>query len=401
MNIGLIGHGFRSLARGLERWIRDCAAGLALSGCRVRVLSIVGEGCRLPRDEVLHLPGASPVQVHRSALSCEATAGGPLAEPEIPPGGLGGFAPHWCSLLAGAEVVCTFGASAALAGAEVRDRLGLPFIAVLPTLPGQADARFREVLRCGADLFAGVSRSMCRRARERFDLHMVLVCNGVDTRLFRPVAASAAESALGRYEVLRGIPGPLITSPVELEPGSGLELLIEAFELVVSMRPDATLLITGNGGPGHPLVGNPYADYLAGLVELKELGARVRFGRGLFEARHLPALYSRSHLCVATGAGERSGLELVESLACETPAVATRTEGLAEVFRHGTGGLLVDGRNPVKVAEGILRLLDDDGLRIRLGRSGRDHVCRAFPLQAQTDRYLELFSSIRAVRAAA
>ena len=399
MNIGLIGYGFRPLADGLERPLRDCAAGLALSGCRVRVLSIMGEGCGLPRDEVLHLPGASPVQIHRAAVPLPAATADPPADPEIPPGALRGLAPHWCSLLAGADVVCTFGASAALAGAEVRERLGLPFIAVLPAVPGKADARFQEVLRCGADLFAGVSGSMCRLAGERFDLHMVLVCNGVDTAFFRPVAAPAAESALGRCEVLRGIGGPLITSPMGLEPGIRLELLLEAFELVVSMRPDATLLIAGHGSPAHPLVGNPYADYLAGLVELKELGARVRFG--LFEARHLPALYSRSHLCVATGAGEGSGLELAESLACETPVVATRTEGLAEVLGHGTGGLLVDGRDPVEVARGILRLLGDDGLRLRLGRMGREHIRRAFPLQAQTDRYLELFSSIRAARAAA
>ena len=244
MNIGLIGHGFRPLAGGLERPLRDCAAGLALSGCRVRVLSIVGEGCGLPRDEVLHLPGASPVQIHRAAVPLPAATVDPPADPEIPPGALRGLVPHWCSLLAGADVVCTFGASAALAGAEIRDRLGLPFIAVLPALPGKADGRFQEDLRCGVDA-------------------------GVD---------------------------------------------------------------------------------------------------------------------------ERSGLELAESLACEAPVVAPRGEGMAEVFGHGTGSLLVEDRDPVKVGRGILRLLDDDG---------REHVRRAFPLQAQTDRYLELFSSIRAARAAA
>ena len=401
MNIGLIGHGFRPIAGGLERPLRDCAAGLSRRGCRVRVLSIVGEGCRLPRDEVLHPPGGSPVQVHRAAVPRPAANGDPLAEPEIPASACRGLAPHWCSLLADADVVCTFGASPALAGAEVRARLGLPFIAVLPGLPSQADARFQEVLRCGADLFVGVSRSMCRRAEERFGLRMIPVCNGVDTGFFQPVAAPAAESALGRYEVLRGLPGPLITSPARLDPGNGLELLIEAFELVVSLRPDTSLLITGLGSLRHHPLGNSYADYLAGLVELKELGARVRFGRGVFEARHMPALYSRSHLCVLTGAGEGFGLEWAESLACETPVVATRTEGMAELFGHGTGGLLVDGRDPVKVAQGILPLLDDDGLRRRLGRSGREHVRRAFPLQAQADRYLELFSSIRAARAAA
>ena len=70
---------------------------------------------------------------------------------------------------------------------------------------------------------------------------------GVDTELYRPVAGPAAEAALHRYTVLGGIPGPLVTSPVRIDPRQGLEPLIEAFELVAALRPDATLLITGHG----------------------------------------------------------------------------------------------------------------------------------------------------------
>ena len=399
MNIGLIGQEVPPLSGGLDRQVHDCAAGLARRGCRVRVLSIVDEGCGRPGDEVLPQAGGAPVQVHRTPLPRLTAADG--TEPGITAGACRGLAPHWCSLLAGADAVCTFGVSPALAGAEIRRRLGLPFIAVLPDLPRQADARFRQVLGCGADLFVGVSRSMCRRAEERFGLPMAPVPGGVDTERYRPVPATAAESALSRYTVLGGIPGPLITSPARLDPGQGLELLIEAFELVVSLGSDATLLITGNGSVRHRLVGNPYADYLAGLVEMKELGGRVRFGGGVFEVRHLPALYSRSRLCVTTSAREGPGLELAESLACGTPVVATPGEGRAEILGHGTGGLLVDRRDPVQVARAILALLDDDGLRGRLGNGGREHVRRAFPLRAQADRYLELFSSVTSARAAA
>lgn len=396
MNIALIGQEMPPLSGGLDRQVQDCAAGLSRRGCGVRVLSIVGEGRGLAGDEILLRPGGSPIQVHRTSVP-----GADDPEPRLTAGACRGLAPHWCSLLADADAVCSFGASPALAGAEIRRRLGLPFIAVLPDLPAPSDTRFREVLGCGADLFVGLSRSLCRRAEERFGLPMTPVPMGVDTELYRPVAAPAAEAALHRYSVLGGIPGPLVTSPVRIDPRQGLEPLIEAFELVVALRPDATLLIAGHAGLRHHLVGNAYADYLSALVQMKELGARVRFGGGVFKARHMPALYSRSHLCVVAGGGEDFGAAPAESLACGTPVVAPRGEGMAEVLGNGTGGLLADGRDPVKVARAILSLLDDDALRRRLGRGGREHVRRAFPLRAQADRYLELFSSITAARAAA
>lgn len=401
MNIALIGHGFWPLVGGLERQVYDCALGLARRGCHVRVLSIIGEHADLPADDVLHLPGAAPIQVHRAPVLRPMVPDDPLSEPEIPADAYRDLADGWTHMLADADAMCTFGLSPALAGALIRRRLGLPFIAVVPGVPERADARFREVLDCDADLFVGVSRFMCERARELYDLPMLPVYNGIDTDFFRPARDRLDE------DVLRDLPGPLIAgplivSPVRLDPAKGLELLIDAFELVASLRPDATLLITGNGSICHQLgLTNPYYDYLCGLVDLKELRHKVRFARGAIAAADMPALYSRADLCIMTSVTEGFGLGLAESLACETPVVATRTEGMAEVFHDGVGGFYVDHRDPIDVAQALLTLLGDKPLRQRLGRSGRQHVCAAFPMQRQADRYLELFTSLCTARLAA
>ena len=395
MNVAILGHGFWPLVGGLERQVHDCAVALARRGCSVRVLSIIAEGTDLPTDEMLQRPGALPIQVHRSPVLRPAVPRDPLSEPEIPADAYRQLAPAWARLLADAEVLCTFGASPALAGAHLRRCLGLPFVAVLPGIPEQADARFREVLACGADLFVGVSRFMCERARRLHDLHMVCVYNGVDTEVFRPTPRTVDDDAL------RGLPGPLITSPVRLDPCKGLELLLDAFELLVALRPDATLLITGNGSICHHLgLADPYAEHLQRLVELKELTHHVRFAHGRFRDEDMPAVYTRSDVCVMTSRSEGFGLGLAESLACETPVVATRTEGMAEVFEDGVGGFFVE-RDAVVLAQVLLTLLGDADLRRRLGRRGRRHVQARFPVQAQADRYVELFTSVCTARAAA
>jgi glycosyltransferase involved in cell wall biosynthesis len=101
-----------------------------------------------------------------------------------------------------------------------------------------------------------------------------------------------------------------------------------------------------------------------------------------------------------TSLTEGFGLGLAESLACQTPVVATRTEGMAEVFPDGEGGVYVD-REATDIAQCLLRLIDDDALRLRMGCAGRNHVVARFPLQAQADRYLELFTSLCTARVAA
>lgn len=395
MNVALIGHGFWPLVGGLERQIYDCAVGLARRGCAVRVLSIITEDTDLPTDEVLHLPDAWPIQVHRAPVLKPTAPDDPMSEPEIPADAYRQLAPRWSQLLHDTDVLCTFGASPALAGRLIQQQLGLPFAAVLPGIPPQADKRFEQVLACGADLFIGVSRFMCRRAAELYDLHMIPVYNGIDTDAFQPT------QQILDYDILSDLPGPLITSPVRLDPSKGLDLLLDAFELVTAMCPDATLLITGNGSICHHLgMINPYYEHLQRAVQLKELSDRVRFARGAFRSDDMPALYSLSDVCVMTSLSEGFGLGLAESLACETPVVATRTEGMNEIFIDGEAGFYAE-RDAADIARRLLLILGNNQMRRRMGTAGRRHVVEHFPMQAQADRYLSLFQSLRTTRAAA
>lgn len=395
MNVAIIGHGFWPLVGGLERQIHDIAVGLARSGCSIDVLSIVATGTDAPALEEMPVADAAPIRVHRFPVLQPRVPTDPLSEPEIPADAYRQLAPSWARLLRNADVLCTFGASPALAGSVLKQRLGVPFIAVLPGIPEQADTRFRDVMHCGADLFVGVSDFMRDRAAERHDLHMIRIYNGIDTQLFRPTHRDLD------YEVLRDLPGPLVTSPVRLDPSKGLDVLLEAFELVATLRPDATLLITGNGSICHHLgMGDAYFEHLQSVVAMKELSHRVRFARGAFSSADMPALYTMSDVCVMTSLSEGFGLGLAESLACETPVVATRTEGMREIFVDGEAGVYVD-HCATDIAQCLLTLLGDPDLCQRMGRRGRWHVTRQFPLQAQSDRYLSLFQSLLTSRMAA
>jgi glycosyltransferase involved in cell wall biosynthesis len=84
---------------------------------------------------------------------------------------------------------------------------------------------------------------------------------------------------------------------------------------------------------------------------------------------------------------EGFGLNVVEAQACGVPVVASNTTSLPEVVR---GGLLVEPRNPAKLAEAVIKLLKDKALREKLGAEGAKYVKR-YSWDNVTKGYLDLY----------
>jgi glycosyltransferase involved in cell wall biosynthesis len=86
----------------------------------------------------------------------------------------------------------------------------------------------------------------------------------------------------------------------------------------------------------------------------------------------LPAhLRAADILVMPTVAQEALGRTVVEAMAAGRPVVASRIGGLPFTVADGATGLLVEPGDPVDLARKIETLLDDPGLRARMGRAGR------------------------------
>ena len=57
-------------------------------------------------------------------------------------------------------------------------------------------------------------------------------------------------------------------------------------------------------------------------------------------------------------------MAILEAMAAAVPVVSTRVEGVTELIRDGVDGVLVEPGNPVALADGIDRFLDDDWIGI-------------------------------------
>ncbi|MGP8034524.1 MAG: glycosyltransferase, partial [Steroidobacteraceae bacterium] len=89
---------------------------------------------------------------------------------------------------------------------------------------------------------------------------------------------------------------------------------------------------------------------------------------------------------------EGFGLVVSESLWKGTPVVAGHAGGIPLQVPEGVGGLLVGSTE--ECAQALLKLLDDQQLRDRLGQSGREHVRKHFLLPRLLMEELRLLATL-------
>jgi glycosyltransferase involved in cell wall biosynthesis len=90
--------------------------------------------------------------------------------------------------------------------------------------------------------------------------------------------------------------------------------------------------------------------------------------------------------CVVTDDGDRDGIPnvLVEAMAMRIPVVSTSVSGIVELVDHMDNGLLTPEKDFEALTAAIEMLLDDAGLRERLGLNARQRVMAGFSLDQST-----------------
>jgi rhamnosyl/mannosyltransferase len=93
---------------------------------------------------------------------------------------------------------------------------------------------------------------------------------------------------------------------------------------------------------------------------------------------------------------EAFGLVQVEAMACGTPVInaAIPHSGVPWVSRHGETGLTVPVDDPSALAAAARRLMDEPGLRDRLGAAARGRAAREFDHRIMARRSLALYEAV-------
>jgi glycosyltransferase involved in cell wall biosynthesis len=93
---------------------------------------------------------------------------------------------------------------------------------------------------------------------------------------------------------------------------------------------------------------------------------------GWIDQGDLPAVYSSADLFLYPSNLEAFPIPITEAMACGTPIVTSRANGLEELA--GDAAFLVDPRRPDEIGRGVARVLEDEALRANLSRKGRERA---------------------------
>lgn len=194
---------------------------------------------------------------------------------------------------------------------------------------------------------------------------IVVVSNGANTSLFKP-----QEQEICRKELGLDLEIPYVCFVGNLAPWQGVEYLVKAAPSILSRFPECCFLIIGDG---------VMKDNLLKLC--RELGVEDKFiFTGVVSYDRVPLYINASDICTAPFILARnakiglSPLKLYEYMACGKPVVASDISGVSDVLEASGGGIPVLPENPNALAEGVLNLLENPGLRKKLGSKGLSYV---------------------------
>lgn len=172
-----------------------------------------------------------------------------------------------------------------------------------------------------------------------------------------------------------------------LKPWHGTETLIEAFARIVETRPDARLLIIGDG---------PQRGALEALAAERGVSDRTLF-TGSVAPDDVPGWLRMIDVAAApypaTGDAYFSPLKVLEYLAAGAVVVASRVGQLPELVEHGRTGVLVAPSDADALASALFVLAEDPALRRDLAAAGRAEVESSRTWRHVVDRTLERVAS--------
>src|SRR5439155_1738886 len=158
--------------------------------------------------------------------------------------------------------------------------------------------------------------------------------------------------------------------------------LLRAAKIVTEQRRDVRFVILGDG-------------------ELKKPLLELRKELGLEDQVLMPGFIPQAEQCLPafdvfamSSCMEGLGSIVLDAFAAGVPVASTAGGGLPEIVRHEDTGLLVPIRDAERLAEAILRLLDQPELVRQMCDRARDLVAESYSVANMAAQYHGLYSTI-------
>jgi glycosyltransferase involved in cell wall biosynthesis len=259
-------------------------------------------------------------------------------------------------------------------------RLRRVAIPVVINLPGPPHARYTSDLRLADALVA--DGWAARHLPAALGRSVEEVPKGVDTVLFRPEGTNR-RAALGLQD------RQVVVAVSRLVPIKNVGLLVDAMAHVRRDRPDAHLLVVGEG---------PERAALEQRARDAGVKAAVTFA-GYVPHHELAACYRAADVFALPSEFDNSPNALLEAMACGLPVVATDVGGVRDFVDRRKGSELVPPGDASALAAAIVRALaHPEGAR-DAGAHNRRFVLEHFSWRTSARKLLDVYEQVLATGA--
>jgi glycosyltransferase involved in cell wall biosynthesis len=235
-----------------------------------------------------------------------------------------------------------------------------------------------RMLASHTDVYIAPSASIAESIRKEFGRgarRVEVIPYGIDPVWFDRGSSHASAAR-------RSSAAPVIGTVARLAHQKSIHDLIEAMPYVLRVRPDARLVIVGDG---------PLRSDLEALCRRLGLAQSVTFA-GI--SNDVAAAYAAIDVFVLPSRHEGLPVSLLEVMAMGIPVVGTRVPGITELVEDEHTGLAVPYGQPEALAVAVLRLLSDEKLCDRLCRTARERIRHGYASSAVAERIEALYDDL-------
>ena len=168
----------------------------------------------------------------------------------------------------------------------------------------------------------------------------------------------------------------------KLWEGKGHGCIIKAAKMVAVKIPRVKFIFVGEG-------------YLR--QKLEELTKRSGLDKHIIFAgfrSDIPEITSTFDVAILVSLFEGLGRVLLEAMAAAKVVIATKIGGIVDIVDDGQTGILIKPEDHQALAEAIVKLLLDNGLRIKMGQAGRRKIDTKFSAKTMVNRIDEVYREL-------
>lgn len=212
-----------------------------------------------------------------------------------------------------------------------------------------------------------------------------LVPRGVNASYF---SSSAPDNSI-RRQMGTDMNNRLLICVANFVPVKGIEVLIDAFEMVSDVNEDWVLWLVGDNS-------NEYGKFLQSKASQTKVANRIKFSGKQADVR--PFLNHAEIFVLPTldeGRREGSPVALLEAMANSKYVIGSNVPGIRDQLRDFPDSLFVAG-DRTDLAEKLRKLfLNDSSMNIELGQLFYQHVCKNYTIEREIGLHEQVYFNVK------